>query len=146
MNFLENKLKEGLHHAADSPTRAGKPCLDFGLRRIARSCCWNPQLAVRVCCSNELLRAARCCCLLPDGRRGARAPGNLRLLRFFPPVQNHRQTEPGGSKGDSSGCCGSTAELSGVRKFQSRQPAGRSTWRPGVSRRGQDILPAGKSS
>lgn len=113
--------------AQPAPGCAGKPCLGFlGCATLLAAAAGKPAAPTRTRCSNNLIKAAQYRWLLSDGQGRARAPGNLPLLRgflgFFPPVQNHRQTKPGGSKGDSSGCCGSAAEVSGVRKFQSRQP------------------------
>lgn len=60
--------------------------------------------------------------------------------------KQNRGGREGEAKETSVGVKAAQSRSQGVRKFQSRQPAGRSTWRAAVCRRGQERLPAGKRS
>lgn len=140
--------------AQPAPGCAGKPCLGFlGCATLLAAAAGKPAAPTRTRCSNNLIKAAQYRWLLSDGRGRARAPGNLPLLRgflaFCPPCAKPQTNKTRGKQRRlqwvlRQRCRGLWSQEIPVPAAWTA--AGPSTGRPGVSRRGRDILPAGKSS
>lgn len=88
-----------------------------------------------MCCKNKVIRAAQHRSLLSD--REATSACFVGIF-FFPPCAKPQTNKTGGKQRRLQWVLRQHSR--GLRSQEIPVPAGRSTWRPGVSRRGRDIL------